>query len=106
MFNIAGKTAVVTGGGRGIGLMIARVLVHSGVKVYISSRDAKACGEAAEALNKLGPGTCVAVPQDLSTSDGVAGLVTAVTKAEGKLNILVNNSGVSWGAPFEKYVFT
>jgi NAD(P)-dependent dehydrogenase (short-subunit alcohol dehydrogenase family) len=66
LFDISGKTALVTGGSRGIGLMIARGFVEAGVKVYISSRKAEACEKAAAELSKIG--TCVPLAHDLSST--------------------------------------
>lgn len=99
LFSIDGKVAVVTGGSRGIGLMIARGFIEAGARVYISSRKADACEAAAE---ELGP-TCVPLPADLSTPDGIASLSTRIKEREPKLDVLVNNAGATWGAPLEEY---
>lgn len=101
LFSIAGKVAVVTGGSRGIGLMIARGFVEGGAKVYISSRKKEACDQAAAELSRLG--TCISLPADLSTEAGVKDLVEGVSSRETALHILVNNAGAAWGAPLEKY---
>jgi NAD(P)-dependent dehydrogenase (short-subunit alcohol dehydrogenase family) len=101
LFAVAGKTAVVTGGSRGIGFMIARGLVAAGVDVVISARKAGPCQEAAERLSELG--TCHAIPADLSTEDGARTLAAAVRERFGVLNILVNNAGATWGAPLEEF---
>ena len=101
LFAVAGKTAVVTGGSRGIGFMIARGLVAAGVDVVISARKAGPCQEAAERLGELG--TCQAIPADLSTEDGARTLAAAVRERFGVLNILVNNAGATWGAPLEEF---
>ena len=101
LFDISGKTALVTGGSRGIGLMIARGFVEAGVKVYISSRNAKACAEAAEELNKIG--TCIALPHDLGTTAEVKKLAEEVKSREKKLDFLINNAGAAWAEPFETY---
>lgn len=101
LFDISGKTALVTGGSRGIGLMIARGFVEAGVKVYISSRNAKACAEAAEELNKIG--TCIALPHDLGTTAEVKKLAEEVKVREKKLDFLINNAGAAWAEPFETY---
>jgi NAD(P)-dependent dehydrogenase (short-subunit alcohol dehydrogenase family) len=101
LFDIAGKTAVITGGSRGIGLMIARGFVEAGVKVYISSRSAPACAEAAEALSKIG--SCTAFPHDLGQTAGVHKLADEIKARESKIDILVNNAGAAWAEPFEKY---
>jgi NAD(P)-dependent dehydrogenase (short-subunit alcohol dehydrogenase family) len=103
LFSVEGKTAVVTGGSRGIGLMIARGLVQSGAKVYISSRKAEVCDEVAAELTAEGPGECVSVPADLSTEDGCRRLASEVGEAEDRLDILVNNAGATWGAPLAEH---
>src|SRR5207244_4932703 len=97
LFSIAGKTALVTGGSRGIGLMIAIGFVEAGARVYISSRKADVCDEAAAELSKSGE--CVSVPADLSTPEGLEHLASEVAAREPKLHVLVNNAGTAWGAP-------
>lgn len=101
LFSVAGKVALVTGGSRGIGLMIAQAYVANGVKVYISSRKAAVCEEVAAELSKIG--TCIAIPADLATTEGREALVNAIQEREEKLDILVNNAGASWGAPLESF---
>lgn len=101
LFSVKGKVALVTGGSRGIGLMIARGFVENGVKTYISSRDAEACASVAEELSK--EGTCIAIPADLSTSAGVEHVATALKEKESQLDILVNNAGANWAAPIDEY---
>jgi NAD(P)-dependent dehydrogenase (short-subunit alcohol dehydrogenase family) len=101
LFNIKGKVAVVTGGGRGIGFMIAQGFVEAGVKVYISSRKASDLEAAAKELSKYGE--CIAIPADLSTEAGAKKLGDVIKAREEKLHILVNNSGATWGAPFEEF---
>jgi len=101
MFDIEGKVALVTGGSRGIGLMIAKGLVDAGVKVYISSRKKDVCHEVAAKLSEKG--TCISMPADLSTLEGIVGLVEEIKANEAKLDILVNNAGVTWGATFEDF---
>lgn len=101
LFSIDGKVAVVTGGSRGIGLMIARGFVEAGAKVYISSRKAEVCDEVAAELSKVGE--CVSAPADLSTAEGLTSLAEAVSSREPELHILVNNAGAAWGAPIEDY---
>jgi len=99
LFRLDGRVALVTGGSRGIGKMIAAGYLAQGAKVYISSRKAAACEETAA---ELGDG-CIALPHDVSTVEGCTALAAAITQAEGKLDILVNNAGVAWGAPFEEF---
>jgi NAD(P)-dependent dehydrogenase (short-subunit alcohol dehydrogenase family) len=101
LFSIEGKTAVVTGGSRGIGLMIARGFVEAGAKVYISSRNADVCDEVAAELSKTGE--CVSIPADLGGMEGVDHLAQEIARREDKLEILVNNAGAAWGAPLEEY---
>ena len=101
LFSIAGKVALVTGGSRGIGLMIARGYVEAGAKVYISSRKATVCDEVAAELSKVGQ--CVSVPADCATEEGCTGLAEAVAKREPAVHILVNNAGANWGAPLAEF---
>ena len=101
LFNISGKVALVTGGSRGIGEMIAEGFVANGVKTYISSRKAKACDATAARLSEQGE--CISAPADLSTSEGISALVHAIKGHEDKLDILVNNAGATWGAPIEEF---
>jgi NAD(P)-dependent dehydrogenase (short-subunit alcohol dehydrogenase family) len=103
LFDVRGRTVVVTGGSRGIGLMIARGFVEGGASVLISSRKADACAKAVEELSALGGGTCVAHPADLSTEEGLAGLADAVAEFTPRLDVLVNNAGAAWGAPIGEF---
>ena len=101
LFSVRGRTAVVTGGSRGIGFMIAKGLVEAGARVVISARKVEACESAAAELSAIGE--CVAIPADLSTDAGTELLASAVADRFGELNLLVNNAGVSWGAPVEEF---
>lgn len=101
LFDVSGKVALITGGSRGIGLMIARGYVEAGVRTYISSRKADVCEEVAAELSQLG--TCIALPADCSTEDGCRGLADALAEREQQLHILVNNAGATWGAPLEEH---
>lgn len=101
LFSIAGKVALVTGGSRGIGLMIASGYVDAGAKVYISSRKAEVCDAVAADLSTRGE--CVSLPADLSTEDGCRGLADRLAEREARLDILVNNAGATWGAPIESF---
>ena len=101
LFDLTGKTAVVTGGSRGIGYMIARGLLEAGARVYISSRKADACAAAEQELSEYG--TVTAVPADLSTEAECLRLAGEVGQREQALNILVNNAGATWGAPLEEF---
>ncbi len=101
LFSVEGKVVVVTGGSRGIGLMIARGFVEAGAKVYISSRNAEVCREVEAELSKAG--SCVAIPADLSTEAGCRELTAAVGAREERVHVLVNNAGANWGAPLAEY---
>jgi NAD(P)-dependent dehydrogenase (short-subunit alcohol dehydrogenase family) len=101
LFSIEGKVALVTGGSRGIGLMIARGYAEHGARVYVSSRDAGACAEVAAELSKFG--TCVSLPADLASQPEVLRLASELAAREPALHILVNNAGANWGAPLEEY---
>jgi NAD(P)-dependent dehydrogenase (short-subunit alcohol dehydrogenase family) len=101
LFSIAGKTALVTGGSRGIGKMIAAGYVEAGAKVYIAARKHAASLETAEELGAIGE--CVALEADLSTEDGCRGLAEEIAGREEKLDILVNNAGATWAVPLEEF---
>ena len=101
LFDISGRTALVTGGSRGIGLMIARGFVEAGARVYISSRKADVCEEVAAELSKVGE--CIALPEDLSSEVACARLADALAAREEHLDILVNNAGATWGAPLAEH---
>jgi NAD(P)-dependent dehydrogenase (short-subunit alcohol dehydrogenase family) len=101
LFSLAGRTALITGGSRGIGRMIATGFLKAGAKVYISARKAAACDVTAAELAALGP--CVSLPADVSTEAGLRGLVAAYAEREAHLDILVNNAGAAWGAPFDEF---
>ncbi len=101
LFSIADKTALVTGGSRGIGKMIAEGFVEAGASVYISSRKADVCEEVAAELSKKG--TCIAVPADLSREEESRRLADEMTTRVDRLDILVNNAGATWGAPLNEY---
>jgi NAD(P)-dependent dehydrogenase (short-subunit alcohol dehydrogenase family) len=101
LFGLDGKVAVVTGGTRGIGLMMARGLLQAGASVYISSRKADACEAAREELASFG--TVHAIPADLSTEAECQRLASEVGGREERVHVLVNNAGATWGAPFEEF---
>jgi len=101
IFDVSGKRALVTGGSRGIGLMIARGLVHAGARVIVSSRKTEELERAAEELAALGE--CHAVTGDVSTVEGSVALARATSERFEALDILVNNAGASWGAPLEEF---
>ena len=101
LFDVSGKVALVTGGSRGIGEMIAEGYVANGVKTYISARKAEACNATAARLSEIGE--CVSIPADLSTMDGIKSLTDAINDHENQLDILVNNAGAAWGAPLGEF---
>ncbi|MFC5498692.1 SDR family oxidoreductase [Caenimonas terrae] len=101
LFSLQGRVALVTGGSRGIGRMIASGLLAHGAKVYISSRKAQACDQTASELSALGP--CISLPADVSTVEGARGLAAALAAREPALDILVNNAGAAWGESFDTF---
>ncbi len=101
LFSVEAKVAVVTGGSRGVGKMIATGLLQAGARVYISPRKAAACDAAADELSQFGP--CVSVPADLSSRAGAVQVRDGVAAHEERVQILVNNAGAAWGAPLEEY---
>jgi NAD(P)-dependent dehydrogenase (short-subunit alcohol dehydrogenase family) len=101
LFGVSGKVALVTGGSRGIGYMIARGFVENGAKTYIAARKAQECEPAAAELSKVG--TCIPIVADLSTMDGVRALAKKIADGEPKLNILVNNAGANWAEPLDVF---
>ncbi|KLO19614.1 NAD(P)-binding protein [Schizopora paradoxa] len=103
LFNVKGKIAVVSGGGSGIGKMIASALVANGAKVYIAARKEAQLKEAADELNAEGPGSCHYIVADLGSKAGCVALTNEIKKREQKIHILVNNSGASWGANWDDF---
>lgn len=103
LFSIKGKVALVTGGSRGIGEMIAAGFLANGARVYISSRKAPVCEETAKRLAQTYGGECIALPANLAELPGVEALTGALSEREKQLDILVNNAGVSWGAPLDEF---
>jgi NAD(P)-dependent dehydrogenase (short-subunit alcohol dehydrogenase family) len=101
LFSVSGKVAVVTGGSRGIGAMIASGLVRAGCRVYITARKAAECDAKAAELSAFGE--CVSVPANLAGPGGIDQLLDVVGAREDRLHILVNNAGATWGAPLEEY---
>ncbi|QNK74121.1 SDR family oxidoreductase [Variovorax sp. PAMC28562] len=101
LFSLKGRTALITGGSRGIGRMIAEGYLAQGARVYISARKAAACDQTAKELSAFG--TCISLPADVSTLAGAQALVAAYAKHEGSLDILVNNAGAAWGAPYDEF---
>jgi NAD(P)-dependent dehydrogenase (short-subunit alcohol dehydrogenase family) len=102
LFSLKGRTALITGGSRGIGKMIAEGFIAQGARVYISSRKADVCERTAAELS-AGGGTCIALPMDVSTLDGARNLAAAYAAREPQLDILVNNAGAAWLAAFDDF---
>lgn len=101
LFGVSGKSVLITGGSRGIGLGIAEGFVRAGARVYVCSRSAEACDEAAQELSQLG--TCIALPGDVSGSEGRAQLKERYLEHEQSLDVLINNAGAIWAAPLAEY---
>jgi len=101
LFSLKGRTALVTGGSRGIGRMIAAGFLAQGATVYISARKADACNQTAKELSAFG--TCISLPADVSSVQGAQALAAAYAQHEGQLDILVNNAGAAWGANFDEF---
>jgi NAD(P)-dependent dehydrogenase (short-subunit alcohol dehydrogenase family) len=102
LFSLAGRRALITGGSRGIGRMIAEGFVAQGATVYISSRSGDACTETAAEIGRDG-GTCIPLPHDVSTIAGVQALAEEFATHESELDVLVNNAGTAWGAPIDDF---
>jgi NAD(P)-dependent dehydrogenase (short-subunit alcohol dehydrogenase family) len=98
MFDLKGKVAIITGGGRGIGKFIATGLAEAGANVVIASRKVANCEKVAQELAKLGVKT-LALKCDTGSEEDIANLVEATMKEFGRIDILVNNAGITWGAP-------
>ena len=101
LFSVKGKTVLITGGSRGIGLMMASTFVKNGAKVYISSRNAEVCQAVEAELSKVGE--CIAIPADLSVHEGQQILVDEIKSKETSIDVLINNAGANWSAPFSEY---
>ena len=102
LFSMQDKICVVTGGSRGLGAFMAQGFLEAGARrVYITARKAEACISAAEELSQYGE--CIAIPGDVATSDGLQNLVTELMSREQHIDVLVNNAGTGWGAPFGQF---
>ena len=101
MFDLTGRVAVVTGGSRGIGKMITEEFVRRGVRTYITARKLEPCLQTAEELSEHGE--CIALAQDLSDLKGINTFVGELSERESKLDILINNAGAAWTAPFDEF---
>ena len=102
LFSLVGRTALVTGGSRGIGKMIATGFIEYGAKVYISARKADECNATAAELSAAG-GACISLPQDISTVAGCRALADEIKRREPHLDILVNNAGAAWAEPLDEF---
>lgn len=102
LFSMTGKVCLVTGGSRGLGAFMAQAFLEAGAaRVYITARKAEACIAAAEELSQYGD--CIAIPSDVATKEGMNTLVQTLTEKEEYLDVLVNNAGTGWGAPFGEF---
>jgi NAD(P)-dependent dehydrogenase (short-subunit alcohol dehydrogenase family) len=106
LFSVAGKKALVTGGATGIGRMAATALLHAGAEVMIASRKGEDCERVAGELNALGAsGKAEGFAGDVGSEEGVVALAAEVGKRADRLDILLNNAGLSWGAPLEEFPY-
>lgn len=101
LFSLTGKVVLVTGGSKGIGLMISTALIKAGAKVYISSRSQESCDEAAKQMSEFGE--CISLPYDLSVVENIQLLADQLNEREEKLDVLINNSGRSWGEKIDSF---
>jgi 2-deoxy-D-gluconate 3-dehydrogenase len=101
LFSVSGKVAVVTGGSRGIGAMIARGFVENGAKTYITARKLEELQATAGQLSELGE--CIAIPSDLSTLEGIKAFTAELQERESRIDILVNNAGATWGEKIDDF---
>ncbi len=101
LFTLEGRAALITGGSRGIGRMIAEGFIAQGARVYITARKREACDATAAELSQAGH--CVSLPGDISTREGLADVVARLREQEPTLDVLVNNAGAAWGAPFDEF---
>ncbi|KAF2732902.1 NAD(P)-binding protein [Polyplosphaeria fusca] len=103
LFSVKDKIVLVTGGAKGIGLMISTGFVQNHAHVYISSRDASACASACTQLNALGKGRASYIPADFYNEAEITKVAEELRRREGKLHVLVNNSGSNWGESYDTY---
>jgi 2-deoxy-D-gluconate 3-dehydrogenase len=103
LFSVSGKVVLVTGGSRGIGEMIAAGFLANGAKVYISSRKADQCDATAARLSDTYGGECISLPANLAELPGIDALTAQLRERESRLDVLVNNAGVSWGEPLDVF---
>jgi NAD(P)-dependent dehydrogenase (short-subunit alcohol dehydrogenase family) len=103
LFDFSNHVVLVTGGASGIGEMAAQGFIQNGAKVYIASRKESELKKATDRFNKLGPGTCEYIVADLKDKAGCDHLVKEMKKRTDRLTVLVNNTGVTWGAPYDDF---
>ena len=103
IFSVKGKVALVTGGSRGVGEMIASAYLANGAKVYITARKAEACDNKAIGLSEKYNAECISIPNNASSLEGIQELIEEINQKESKLDILVNNAGAAWGEPIEEF---
>jgi NAD(P)-dependent dehydrogenase (short-subunit alcohol dehydrogenase family) len=103
LYSVKGKTVVITGGSRGIGEMLAAGFLANGAKVIISSRKADACEETVERLKGEYGGEIYAIPSDVGQMVGIEHLANEIAKREDKVDVLINNAGVAWGASLDDF---
>lgn len=101
LFSVAGKVAIVTGGSRGIGAMIARGFVENGARTYITARKMEELEATAKELSEHGE--CIAIASDLSTLEGIKAFCSEIMQREEQVDILINNAGATWGSPIEDF---
>lgn len=101
LFGVAGKSVLITGGSRGIGKAMAEAFVKAGARVYICSRDAQKCDEAAQSLQQFG--ACTSLPCNIASSEDRQRLIARLSEHEKSLNVLINNAGAIWAAPLAEY---
>ncbi|KAK4200713.1 hypothetical protein QBC40DRAFT_339646 [Triangularia verruculosa] len=104
LFSVKDKVVLITGGAKGVGLMISTAFVSAQAKVYISSRDAAACQSACATLNAIRPNSAFSLPADLQSEAEVKRLAAELTELEPNgIQVLINNSGATWGEPYDTY---
>jgi len=103
LFNFTNHVVLVTGGATGLGEMAAQGFIQNGARVFIASRKESELKKTCDRLNKLGPGKCEYIVADLKDKAGCDGLVNEVKKRTDRLTVLVNNTGVTWGAPYDDF---
>ncbi|MGB1882604.1 MAG: SDR family oxidoreductase [Gammaproteobacteria bacterium] len=101
LFDVSGKVALITGGSRGIGFMIAKAYAAAGMRVYISSRKPEACNAAAEEIAAFGE--CISLPADCSQMSEIERVAEHLKANESKLHVLVNNAGATWGGGIDEF---